>query len=399
MAIADRVVLVTGATGGLGAVVVRTFAEAGARLGLVGTDRDRLVAAAAAAVSPTSGGRQGWRPDRSGGGSPSRGRRHRDAGSGGRAAAPCRRLRRRRSDRSVRRRPASGRCSTSTSGRRSTPGQSFRHGRAGGAGVIAVTASTAVTTPPNIGAYSVAKAAEETLLRTLGREVAGSGVTVNVLAVRKIDTEHERVTAPSSKNAAWTTPEELASAMRYLCSTRPGRSPGRGSQWTADRRRLRRRHRRSSTAASSSSITASTYVSMQASTASRGPLRRVAAVERLLAALPVLEVCEGADQAVAVRVVDRPARANDVDAGCLKQRQRLLTKQPVVLVLVPGFSRYERISTTRVMAEDHQDEGGAGDGSRTRDMQLGRLPLCQLSYSRRRAQLYPTGRARPSGSA
>src|SRR3954452_2644122 len=26
--------------------------------------------------------------------------------------------------------------------------------------------------------------------------------------------------------------------------------------------------------------------------------------------------------------------------------------------------------------------GGAGDGVRTRDMQLGRLPLCQLSYSR-----------------
>ncbi len=31
------------------------------------------------------------------------------------------------------------------------------------------------------------------------------------------------------------------------------------------------------------------------------------------------------------------------------------------------------------------DQGdGAGDGSRTRDMQLGRLPLCQLSYSRPR---------------
>ena len=84
--------------------------------------------------------------------------------------------------------------------------------------VIAVTASTAVTTPPNIGAYSVAKAAEETLLRTLGREVAGAGVTVNVLAVRKIDTDHERKRAPSPKNAAWTTPEELASAMLYLCS-------------------------------------------------------------------------------------------------------------------------------------------------------------------------------------
>ena len=28
------------------------------------------------------------------------------------------------------------------------------------------------------------------------------------------------------------------------------------------------------------------------------------------------------------------------------------------------------------------EKRGAGDGDRTRDMQLGRLPLCQLSYSR-----------------
>jgi hypothetical protein len=34
--------------------------------------------------------------------------------------------------------------------------------------------------------------------------------------------------------------------------------------------------------------------------------------------------------------------------------------------------------------EDRRGEGrdGAGDGSRTRDIQLGRLTLCQLSYSR-----------------
>ena len=45
-----------------------------------------------------------------------------------------------------------------------------------------------------MAAYSVGKAAEETLLRTLAREVAGDGITVNVVSVRKIDTEHERET-------------------------------------------------------------------------------------------------------------------------------------------------------------------------------------------------------------
>ena len=84
--------------------------------------------------------------------------------------------------------------------------------------VVAVSASTVSTTPPNLAAYSVAKAAEETFLRTLAREVAANGVTVNVLVGRKIDTDHERETAPSPKNAPWTTPEEVASAMLFLCA-------------------------------------------------------------------------------------------------------------------------------------------------------------------------------------
>ena len=84
--------------------------------------------------------------------------------------------------------------------------------------VVAVSASTTSTTPPNLAAYSVAKAAEETFLRTLAREVAANGVTVNVLVGRKIDTDHERETAPTPKNAPWTTPEEVASAMLFLCA-------------------------------------------------------------------------------------------------------------------------------------------------------------------------------------
>jgi len=51
MPLADRIVLITGASGGVGTVVTQRFAEAGARLGLVGRDRERLVAAAAAAGS------------------------------------------------------------------------------------------------------------------------------------------------------------------------------------------------------------------------------------------------------------------------------------------------------------------------------------------------------------
>jgi NAD(P)-dependent dehydrogenase (short-subunit alcohol dehydrogenase family) len=224
MSLADRVVLVTGATGGLGRVVVRTFAETGARLGLAGTDRDRL--AAVAADAGLADGR--WAPgvgdladraaaeravadvvERLG---PIDVLLHLVGGyAGGGPIASF-------ADDDLRSMLDQHVWSTLNVTRAVVPAMVER----GWGRVVAVTASTAVTTPPNLAAYSVAKAAEETLLRTLAREVAGDGVTVNLIAGRKIDVAHERETAPSPKNAAWTTPEEIASAMRYLCSDEAG---------------------------------------------------------------------------------------------------------------------------------------------------------------------------------
>ena len=43
-------------------------------------------------------------------------------------------------------------------------------------------------------------------------------MTVNLVAMRAIDEKHERETAPSPKNASWTTPEEAAATILYLCS-------------------------------------------------------------------------------------------------------------------------------------------------------------------------------------
>jgi NAD(P)-dependent dehydrogenase (short-subunit alcohol dehydrogenase family) len=88
-----------------------------------------------------------------------------------------------------------------------------------GAGrILAVTSVTTVSMPAKAAIYATTKVAQETFLRVLAKEVAASGVTVNVVAVRQIDEDHQREREPSPKNAAWTTPEEIVATFRFLCS-------------------------------------------------------------------------------------------------------------------------------------------------------------------------------------
>lgn len=83
----------------------------------------------------------------------------------------------------------------------------------------------ATVSPPNSvfpaakrGAYAAAKAAQEALMLGLAQELKGTGVTSNILVVVAIDSKHERETAPTPKNAEWTTPEEIAAMLLYLMS-------------------------------------------------------------------------------------------------------------------------------------------------------------------------------------
>ena len=93
------------------------------------------------------------------------------------------------------------------------------HLLAAGWGRIVTVSPTTVATPgPNMAAYVTAKAGQEALLMALARELKGTGATANVLVVRAIDVEHARDREPSPKTAAWTTPEEIAAAIVYLCS-------------------------------------------------------------------------------------------------------------------------------------------------------------------------------------
>jgi NAD(P)-dependent dehydrogenase (short-subunit alcohol dehydrogenase family) len=220
MAIADRVVLITGATGGLGRVAAATFAGAGAKVGLVGRDRGRLEALAADARLPADR----WAAAeadltraedaiRAVGEIVARFGRidvafHLVGGwTGGVKVADLD--------------PADVRSmfdqhvwTTLHVARAVVPAMMER----GWGRILAVSSTVALDGASGMAAYAVAKAGEETLVRTLAREVAGSGVTANILVVQTIDIRHERDSAPTPRNASWTTPEELVAAMLYLCS-------------------------------------------------------------------------------------------------------------------------------------------------------------------------------------
>jgi NAD(P)-dependent dehydrogenase (short-subunit alcohol dehydrogenase family) len=92
-----------------------------------------------------------------------------------------------------------------------------------GWGRIIVVSSPVVANPPaNNAPYTIAKTGEEALILTIAEELKHSGVTANIIRVRTIDVKHERNSSPTPKNVAWTTPEEIWLAIEYLCSDEAG---------------------------------------------------------------------------------------------------------------------------------------------------------------------------------
>jgi NAD(P)-dependent dehydrogenase (short-subunit alcohol dehydrogenase family) len=84
--------------------------------------------------------------------------------------------------------------------------------------IVAVSSPMAATPEAGMSAYAVGKAAQETVLATVAREVAGTGVTANVLRVRSIDPSGGRDGVSTGKAGSATTPSELSAAIRYLFS-------------------------------------------------------------------------------------------------------------------------------------------------------------------------------------
>ena len=224
----DRVVLITGATGALGRVAARAFAADGARLGLAGTDRGRLARVAAEAAladdrwAAAIGDLRNAAATQAAVGAVIERFGRIDVAlhlvGGFVPGAPIAEL----DEERLRSMLDQHLWTTLHLTRAVVPGMVER----GWGRILAVTSFTTATAPARAGIYATTKAAQETMLKVLAKECAGTGVTVNLVAVRAIDAQHVRDAEPSPKTAGWATPEEIVATFRFLASDAAGRING-----------------------------------------------------------------------------------------------------------------------------------------------------------------------------
>jgi NAD(P)-dependent dehydrogenase (short-subunit alcohol dehydrogenase family) len=83
--------------------------------------------------------------------------------------------------------------------------------------VITISPSTVSNPLPERGVYTASKAAQENLMLTLAAELKESGVTANIIQVRAIDVENKGTGA---------TPDVIVATMQYLFSDQAGKVNG-----------------------------------------------------------------------------------------------------------------------------------------------------------------------------
>lgn len=224
MMVEHKVVIITGATGGLGRIVAKQFAQQGARLALVGTNKERLQQLASELNLPddrilfhavdlnqpeaatTLVGRViekfgrldillhlvgGW--------------------SGGKPVVSV-------DDQQVETMLQQHLWTTYHLAQACVPAMDTNHwGR-----ILVISSPTASHPVADVSPYAIGKAAQEALILSLAQETKGSGITANILLVKTIDVEHARDQKPDAKNAGWTTPEEITATFLHLSTDEAG---------------------------------------------------------------------------------------------------------------------------------------------------------------------------------
>jgi NAD(P)-dependent dehydrogenase (short-subunit alcohol dehydrogenase family) len=90
---------------------------------------------------------------------------------------------------------------------------------AGSGRIIAVGSRAGLEPAATLSAYAVSKAALHTLIRTVALEVAGSGVTANAVLPGVIDTAANRKAMPRADYTKWVKPEAIAEVLLWLASS------------------------------------------------------------------------------------------------------------------------------------------------------------------------------------
>jgi NAD(P)-dependent dehydrogenase (short-subunit alcohol dehydrogenase family) len=84
--------------------------------------------------------------------------------------------------------------------------------------IINVASRSAYSGRKNAAAYAVSKRAVITLTEVQSEELRGSGVTVNAIVPSIIDTPANRASMPSTDTSRWPAPEQLARVVLFLAS-------------------------------------------------------------------------------------------------------------------------------------------------------------------------------------
>jgi NAD(P)-dependent dehydrogenase (short-subunit alcohol dehydrogenase family) len=91
------------------------------------------------------------------------------------------------------------------------------HLRQGGR-IVAVGSRAGVQLTAGLGAYSVSKAALNALIQTVALEVVSRGITANAVLPSTIDTEANRSWGTPEQQATWVKPESIAQVILWLAS-------------------------------------------------------------------------------------------------------------------------------------------------------------------------------------
>ena len=90
--------------------------------------------------------------------------------------------------------------------------------KSGSGRIIAIGSRAAVDPGPKVGAYSASKAAMVSLIKTVALENQDSGLTANAILPGTIDTAANRKAMPNADFATWVQPKSIASLMVWLAS-------------------------------------------------------------------------------------------------------------------------------------------------------------------------------------